>query len=501
MGRADVVRQGGARRVRIYDIASHAGVSPTTVSAMLTGKRPVSAETRARIEQSIAVLGYRANASARALAHGRTDSIALLIPPAGSSLSAFEVDFIAHVVQAARASDYDVLVSTSLEEEKVFARLVEEERVDGIILLEVCLEDRRVERLAAAGLPFVAVGRTADPSAISWVDIDFSSLVRAFVRHLSDLRHEDLVMFNSSRASYDRGYGPAHRAQSGFIDGEKASLDSVVQVSTGEHMSELEAIEAVLVPSADNIVRMLAIWDAGSKEAFVAKMNAQARRLGLAHTHYSGPSGVDPGSVSTASDQTRLAEIALRNPVIASIVSMPQVVLPVAGLQYNVDGDLGHDGIVGVKTGWVPQGGASFVFAARHLVAGHREMLFGAVVGVSNGSPLPTALADAEHLVRAADAGLSNRTVVSAGETAASLDAGYAAGVPLVAARSVEMVVWPGERLSQSVAVSRHLVAPIRSGARVGMLTVRIGSETRTVPLVARGSLGSASLGWRLTQL
>ncbi len=282
---------------------------------------------------------------------------------------------------------------------------------------------------------------------------------------------------------------------------EKASLDSVVQVSTGEHMSELEAIEAVLVPSADNIVRMLAIWDAGSKEAFVAKMNAQARRLGLAHTHYSGPSGVDPGSVSTASDQTRLAEIALRNPVIASIVSMPQVVLPVAGLQYNVDGDLGHDGIVGVKTGWVPQGGASFVFAARHLVAGHREMLFGAVVGVSNGSPLPTALADAEHLVRAADAGLSNRTVVSAGETAASLDAGYAAGVPLVAARSVEMVVWPGERLSQSVAVSRHLVAPIRSGARVGMLTVRIGSETRTVPLVARGSLGSASLGWRLTQL
>ncbi len=218
MGRADVVRQGDARRVRIYDIASHAGVSPTTVSAMLTGKRPVSAATRARIEQSIAALGYRANASARALAHGRTDSIALLIPPAGSSLSAFEVDFIARVVQAARASDYDVLVSTSLEEEKVFARLVEEERVDGIILLEVCLEDHRVERLAAAGLPFVAVGRTADPSAITWVDIDFSSLVRAFVRHLSDLRHEDLVMFNSSRASYDRGYGPAHRAQSGFLD-------------------------------------------------------------------------------------------------------------------------------------------------------------------------------------------------------------------------------------------------------------------------------------------
>jgi DNA-binding LacI/PurR family transcriptional regulator len=213
-----VARQGEGRRVRIYDIARHAGVSATTVSAMLTGKRPVSAATRERIERSIATLGYRANASAKALAHGRTDSIALLIPPAGRSLSAFEVDFIARVVQQARASDYDVLVSTSLEEEKVFARLVEEERVDGIVLLEVCFEDRRVERLVESGTPFVAVGRTADPRQISWVDIDFSSLVRSFVRHLRDLRHEDLVLVNTPRPLYDRGYGPARRAQSGFLD-------------------------------------------------------------------------------------------------------------------------------------------------------------------------------------------------------------------------------------------------------------------------------------------
>ena len=99
--------------------------------------------------------------SARALAHGRTNTIGLLIPPQGSALSSFAVEFISCVVQNAQAADYDVLVSTSLEERQVFARLIEEQRVDGVILLEVSLEDQRVDRLKAAGVPFVTVGRTA----------------------------------------------------------------------------------------------------------------------------------------------------------------------------------------------------------------------------------------------------------------------------------------------------------------------------------------------------
>ena len=200
----------------IRDIAHDAGVSPATVSAFLSGKRPVSAATRSRIQAAIAASGYRANAAAKALAHGRTNTIGLLIPPVGRSLSTFEADFIASVVQEARAADYDVLVSTALEEDKVFSRLVQEERVDGIILLEICLEDQRVERLGAAGVPFVAVGRTANPSSLTWVDIDFAGLVQAFVRHLVDLRHHDIVLFNSSAYQFARGYGPARRAREGF---------------------------------------------------------------------------------------------------------------------------------------------------------------------------------------------------------------------------------------------------------------------------------------------
>ena len=152
--------------------------------------------------------GYRVNAVARALAHGRTNTVGLLIPPEGRSLSAFDVDFIACVVEQARAADYDVLVSTSLEERRVFARLVEEQRVDGVILVEVCLEDPRVDLLRDAGLPFVTVGRTADPSSYTWVDVDFGGLTRAFVRHLVDLNHRRIVMVNTSDQLYARGFGP-----------------------------------------------------------------------------------------------------------------------------------------------------------------------------------------------------------------------------------------------------------------------------------------------------
>jgi D-alanyl-D-alanine carboxypeptidase (penicillin-binding protein 5/6) len=172
---------------------------------------------------------------------------------------------------------------------------------------------------------------------------------------------------------------------------EATQDDSVVKVRVGEQLSELQALEGALIPSGDNIIQLLATWDAGSTRAFVKRMNALARRLGMDHTHYAGPSGVNPATVSTASDQLRLAAAAMANPVVASIVSMPQVTLPVAGVQYNVDADLGSEGIDGIKTGWVPQGGGSFVFAAADAFHGRTVSVLGAVLGEQGATPIPSA--------------------------------------------------------------------------------------------------------------
>lgn len=283
---------------------------------------------------------------------------------------------------------------------------------------------------------------------------------------------------------------------------ELAAQDSVVAVAPGERLSERQALEAALIPSADNIINLLAVWDAGSMSAFVAKMNAEASRLGLTSTRYADASGVNPATVSTAADQLRLAELAMSNPVIAQIVAMPQVVLPVAGLQYNVNGDLGKGGIVGVKTGWVPAGGASFVFAARLPAAGaRRRLVIGAIVGDRQTPALPSALAYGQRLAAAVAHRLETVTVVHTGERFATLRTGTGATIPVVTAGSARLLAWPGAVAHETVEGAGPLKLPLASGTIVGHLVVRLGAEQQVVPLEASAGASAPSLSWRLTRL
>ena len=167
---------------------------------------------------------------------------------------------------------------------------------------------------------------------------------------------------------------------------------SVVRVSAGERLTERQALEAMLIPSGNNIADMLARWDAGSGGAFVVKMNARARSLGLRRTRYADASGADPATVSTAGDQFRLTLRALQIPAFRQIVAMPQVTLPVAGVAYNVNSALGHDGIVGVKTGSSSTAGGCLAFAAIRTVAGSQVMIVGVVLGVRATSAQPSEL-------------------------------------------------------------------------------------------------------------
>lgn len=282
---------------------------------------------------------------------------------------------------------------------------------------------------------------------------------------------------------------------------ERAAQDSVVAVTAGERLTERQALEAALIPSADNVIELLARWDAGSRAAFVAKMNAEAHRLGLASTHYVGPSGVDPGSRSTARDEARVAQIVMANRTLAQIVSMPQVVLPVAGLQYNVDGDLGKDGIVGVKTGWVPAGGASFVFAARREVAGSRRLVIGAIVGEKQTPALPTVLDYGRRLARAVGSRLEVVPVVRAGARVGAVQTGTGSSVPVVATSTVKLLAWPGAQVHETLQPEHHLTLPLAARARVGSLVVRLGGEHRTIPVEVASAAAAPSLSWRLTRL
>src|SRR5207245_11428157 len=124
---------------------------------------------------------------------------------------------------------------------------------------------------------------------------------------------------------------------------------------------ERQAPQARVLPTAYNIAAVLARWGAGSADRFVAQMNATARSLGMTHTRYTDPSGYDDATMSTAADQVRIVDRAMRLPVFASIVATPSARLPVAGTVHNTHTLLGHDGLVGVKT--VPDAAAGAGFA------------------------------------------------------------------------------------------------------------------------------------------
>jgi DNA-binding LacI/PurR family transcriptional regulator len=121
------------------------------------------------------------------------------------------------VVEAAARADLDVLLSPSGgDHDRSFERVISGRRVDGVILMEIRLEDERVTRLARTGLPFVTIGRVSEPDNTWWVDADYASLVGRCVHHLADLGHRHLALINRSSELVAAGYGPAHRALAGF---------------------------------------------------------------------------------------------------------------------------------------------------------------------------------------------------------------------------------------------------------------------------------------------
>jgi serine-type D-Ala-D-Ala carboxypeptidase (penicillin-binding protein 5/6) len=175
--------------------------------------------------------------------------------------------------------------------------------------------------------------------------------------------------------------------------------ESVVPVAAGEVLTERQALQALLLPSANNIAAVLARWDAGSEDRFVARMNATALSLGMTHTRYTDPSGYDAATTSTAADQVRVVDRAMRMPAFAQIVATPSATLPVAGTVYNTDRLLGHDGFVGVKTGSDSAAGGCFAFRAIRSIDGKQTTITGVVLGQPGDNQLVAGLEAADAMV------------------------------------------------------------------------------------------------------
>ncbi len=278
---------------------------------------------------------------------------------------------------------------------------------------------------------------------------------------------------------------------------DKDQGQSVFPVQAGEQLSEYQALQALLIPSGNNVAELLATWDAGSLAAFVGKMNVRAMSAGLSQTKYTDASGFSPDSVGTPGDLIKLAQLSMANPVFAEIVKQPEATLPVAGRVFNVDAALGQEGIIGVKTGSSPQAGACFVFAADVGADNQSARIYGAVMGLPT---LDDAFTRSTGLVHAVAPGLHNRSIISTLQVIAEYSAPWGDQSTMFVERDVNWVVYDGMVLHETTDL-KPLKPPVASGTFVGSVTVQVGDRKTTIPLRTNGGIFEPDVFWRLTRL
>lgn len=253
---------------------------------------------------------------------------------------------------------------------------------------------------------------------------------------------------------------------------EMAVNESVVPVANGEKLTERQALQALMLASAGNVALILARWDAGSVDAFLTKIGGTAAHLGMAHSTYTDPSGLDRRTVSTAPDQLLLARAAMGLPAFAEIVAEKTAVVPVAGAIKNFNTLLGRDGVIGVKTGSTLAAGGCLMFAADVPLGSATQRVYGIVLGQPGTSStiLPHALTAAQHLVTAARSALGTATVAQVGRRVAVVRRTLHDDRVLAPAKDVQVVGWPG--LTYTMRVSGPPSAPV--------LTVALANSAST---------------------
>ncbi len=203
----------------IKDVAKRAGVSVSTVSHALSGKRPVSEETRTRIFQAVDELNYNPSVYAQSLVTGRTHHIGLLFPletsgDGGGNLNPIQLEMIVEANAVLQENGYGLQLYT--QDGGVNLRNICR-LCDGVLLASVRLQDERIDFLKRANFPFVMVGRPVQDANVSWVDTDFEAMVYTQIDHLYGLGHRNIVFLDRPERLFQQHFGYSVRARQGYL--------------------------------------------------------------------------------------------------------------------------------------------------------------------------------------------------------------------------------------------------------------------------------------------
>ncbi|GHG81269.1 hypothetical protein GCM10018779_63350 [Streptomyces griseocarneus] len=291
----------------------------------------------------------------------------------------------------------------------------------------------------------------------------------------------------------------------------QAKDESRLVVTENQQFSQYDMLQMLLIPSGNNIARQLARWDSKSEADFVTKMNAAAKDLGMTNTTYTDPSGLKETTKSTATDQVKLAEVVIKNPVIREIVGKPNAAIPGLGEPiYNNNDKLltKGTGVLGVKTGSSGPAGGALMWAAKRTIDGKERLIVGATMDQRNpkstdaNAHLKVVLDNSYQQTLAVQKSLTSAPVVKKGDVVGYVEDGLGGRTPVVATKDVTAVGWAGFTTKFTLSdAGRKIPHSAKAGTEVGELTVGSGADAVKVPVALKAPLAEPSFGSKLTRL
>ncbi|THA50184.1 D-alanyl-D-alanine carboxypeptidase [Streptomyces sp. A1136] len=309
--------------------------------------------------------------------------------------------------------------------------------------------------------------------------------------------------------------GPRIEVDAKAVAEGNAEHESKIEwLTAGQKFSEQDMLEMLMLKSANNIARLLARWDTGNDEAaFVAKMNAVAKELGMRDTTYTDPSGLNSGTVSTAVDQLKLAEAVMQEEAFRAIVATAHA--KIEGLPEQIDNSndlLSVKGLrnIGIKTGSSTPAGGTLMWAADQPVGGDTPLILGTMMDQhvdgpdeDAGESLKLVLKNSRKVIEAVRKALAAAPVIHKGQTVGYVSDGLGGRTPLVATKDLAVIGVPGQRLRFTLGTTGGKSVPheAKAGTEVAVLTVGDGPGSKTVPVAVGTRLAEPSFGTRVIRL
>lgn len=276
-----------------------------------------------------------------------------------------------------------------------------------------------------------------------------------------------------------------------------AQNQSVVPIAIDEPITEYQALQALMLPSGNNIADALAAWAFGSVNNYLDFANEQAKSWGLTETHFADASGFSPKTVSSAQDLVMLGEHVYDEPVLADVVSQSEVTLPVAGTVYNVNTLLGQENIIGIKTGNTDEAGGCFLFATKNNIDGQDVTIISAILGDTD---LATVLYDSLVFAQNNSQSLELLNIITKDQVVGQFDVPWKNSVNVISEEDVAIMSAKGSEINIDTNINQVNHA-MKKGDKVGEITIKSANATKIVPLVLADPIPAPSFFWKLSNL